>query len=856
MRRLNSWVLQEVIVGLVVLAIGLVYWFTRAPSIGWIDSGALGAAAASLGIANPPGFPSYMVLAHLWLKLPFGTVLDRLQALSLVGAVGLIWLVSWWVKQICDESERLARWSFVARLAIAVIFGFSYTLWSQATNVETFTLTNFLAIFLVWGAWKFREVIKKTHRISWRPLLGLTVVSGVAVGFNPTISAVVPSALWWGYQILRQSSLGWQRWRLIFAVFLAIFLVGGVYSYLPLRALQHPAMNWGDPSTPQRFLDHLHGAGLNIFEPATGSINGFTGSPVVWYRSFETYVQLLILQFTPLWFPVAFLGLRWMWRQKSELVWLMLPPVLINLLYVILYFGGNRESWMLTSWSFMAVWLGVGVAVLMHWIDEHKIIKTPITLFLLGLLSLIPGIFWLRFLNQRTYSFGSDFTKNLLLSVPENAVVIGGGDLFNSYTNFTQIAEGTRPDIVFITGNMFYIFPWYRDQVRAKGLVVSDELEKKVFPVRIEGVTEGIDQLVADNPTRKFFITPLLLRESMIAGTAQGVYVPERYQIIPHGLLLEIVSSDLESPQIEFDQTAFNFAFSHPLPKHEPFYLEQNYRTGYLQLMAEYADAWFRLAELQESQEQIAAARQSLQNAVLHLPDQLYRQWLVATVMQLSFGGDIRQGQMWWEKAAVWAPNDLRVQQIGQMVASASAQLKSEVSTSSPYFSMNQPKPISSSDETSGTASDDQEVCQAVELASTEISLVLPSGWQKTVRDEHGKMELFSKTNKDVRLVLEFLPQQSKNLEGTGDSAMNNMFQIPETMDGVLQQVKPISFSNGQFGVLRSWMTSDNSSLLELIRPVEAGDQIRFVLLGSAEAVAQESPNVITSLSSVGCRIK
>src|SRR5260221_145302 len=80
-----------VLVGLGVgIAILCVYRFTSSPNIGWVDSGVIATAAATLGIANPPGFPTYMLIAHMFSLIPVGSVVFRLQFLSQLAALGCL----------------------------------------------------------------------------------------------------------------------------------------------------------------------------------------------------------------------------------------------------------------------------------------------------------------------------------------------------------------------------------------------------------------------------------------------------------------------------------------------------------------------------------------------------------------------------------------------------------------------------------------------------------------------------------------------------------------------------------------------------------------------------------------------
>src|SRR4029078_1774398 len=54
-------------------ALSLYVW-TLAPTVTLVDSGELIVAARSLGVAHPPGFPFYVLLANAATRLPFGNV--------------------------------------------------------------------------------------------------------------------------------------------------------------------------------------------------------------------------------------------------------------------------------------------------------------------------------------------------------------------------------------------------------------------------------------------------------------------------------------------------------------------------------------------------------------------------------------------------------------------------------------------------------------------------------------------------------------------------------------------------------------------------------------------------------------
>ena len=65
-------------------ALGLVavYALTLRPTIGWNDSPEFVDTAYTLGVAHPPGFPTYALLGKLAALLPVGSIALRVNLLS------------------------------------------------------------------------------------------------------------------------------------------------------------------------------------------------------------------------------------------------------------------------------------------------------------------------------------------------------------------------------------------------------------------------------------------------------------------------------------------------------------------------------------------------------------------------------------------------------------------------------------------------------------------------------------------------------------------------------------------------------------------------------------------------------
>ena len=70
--------------GIVFFAALFLYAWTLAPTVTLVDSGELIVAARSLGIAHPPGFPLWVMLAHLASLVPLGSVALRINFSSAI----------------------------------------------------------------------------------------------------------------------------------------------------------------------------------------------------------------------------------------------------------------------------------------------------------------------------------------------------------------------------------------------------------------------------------------------------------------------------------------------------------------------------------------------------------------------------------------------------------------------------------------------------------------------------------------------------------------------------------------------------------------------------------------------------
>ncbi|MBI2327931.1 DUF2723 domain-containing protein [Candidatus Curtissbacteria bacterium] len=674
----------------------LVYWYTKPPSILWIDSGTMIAASASLGIPNPPGFPFYMLASHLATLVPLGNILTRLEAFTIVFSLWLLFLVYQIILLILksnfsfhkansstdwntpgvkaaptpgvesaslggstdsptsevkaastsevslgDHSNSDTKFSIfnfqfsihhLSALFGTIALAFSYQYWSQSQNTEAFIFSySFVALFayLLIRLESFKgstlarvEPLVYGKRV-FKTFLLIAFLYGLAAGANPTVASMVPGVLF--VMFLERKYLTIPKLAILGLVF--VITISAVYSYLPLRAKTWPFVNWGNPQTPKLFLDHLHGAGLNINEPGPGgSVNGFTGSPLVFAQSASYFFLNSAVQFTPVLVPFILFGMYYVYKKNRYLFGFLVWVPTFDLIYSGLYLSGNQESWFILAWMFLAIFIGIGFYYLGLKIlvngkgNEASLGKgekvrsktsnltsklnghpnpNPTTnpkLLALFSLSFLPLIVFFPILNRSNHNFSSDYWYNLYTPLEKNAIIIGTGDFFDSVSHYLHVGDVYRKDVTPVTANVFYVNKWNRDTLRhATNLSISDKLESMIQYKSFTEYNEVMNQFIAENiDNHPIYVDHLTLRASALAGTTAGqLRLDERFKFLPYGLSLKVVRAQ---EKIAPNLALFDFQFKSPIEK-PPFYLERNYRGAERNILNDYVYAYEYLAD-------------------------------------------------------------------------------------------------------------------------------------------------------------------------------------------------------------------------------------------------------------------
>src|SRR5215203_2443653 len=243
--------------GVFVLVLVL-YLRTLAPTVLYLqdpkllDAVMLQMQVSVLGITHPTGYPTYLMVTHLFTYLPFG---DQAYRVNLASAV----YAALAVVAVYAAGLLLSR-RVVAAASGALAFGVGMALWSQAVIAEVYTLNALLVSVTIVVLLLWREYRKDRYLLLSAFLVGLCLTNHLTSGL------LLPASL------LFVTLVDWRRLVDVKLVLkgAGLFVLGLTpYLYLPIRAAMDPPMEANNPTNFERFWYVVSGGNL------TGSFFSF-----------------------------------------------------------------------------------------------------------------------------------------------------------------------------------------------------------------------------------------------------------------------------------------------------------------------------------------------------------------------------------------------------------------------------------------------------------------------------------------------------------------------------------------------------------------------------------------------------
>lgn len=429
------------------------YLFTMAPSINREDTGELVAAAFTLGIPHPSGYPLWTIIGHLFTYLPIGTIAWKINLASVVFAsltCGLIYLIS----------EKITKNKIIA-LACSLILAFSFTFWSQALIAKFYPLNSFLVTLLIYFLLLWQENKKSKYLYLFAFFYGLCLTNHtMSILFAPAFALFI---LLVDFKILRKPL----KILLMFLLFLAGL---SVYLYLFWRGGDSSAFIWTPILNWQNFLALVTRRQYFDFSPFEAEF-GKVGLVISFFVDicYQFFIPAVLL---------AFIGAYILYKKNRNFLILTLSIFILNSLGIIYLrkFGWSAgvqytyRVYYLPAFCIIAIWLSVALSYVYNFISNLFANKKTViyrsfqSVILLAIISLPISFFIMNYdtVDQSDYWFGYDYSKNILASLEPNAIYLYFyDDTLQADTEIFNLAyfkkvEKFRPDVTIVSEQNFF----------------------------------------------------------------------------------------------------------------------------------------------------------------------------------------------------------------------------------------------------------------------------------------------------------------------------------------------------------------------------------------------------------------
>uniref|UniRef100_H3DJ23 Transmembrane protein 260 n=1 Tax=Tetraodon nigroviridis TaxID=99883 RepID=H3DJ23_TETNG len=466
------------------------------------DSGELITTACELGVAHPPGYPLFTLLAHLVMRLlPWLSPAHSANLMSsLLGSAAC--------GALCMSVCSLAGPGPGAVLA-GGLFAVSRLSWQWSVVAEVFTLNNlFVSLILLLTAsfHRAKNAGQRRKIARWGALccgLGLcnqhTLVLYVLV--------IVP---WVLHQLYSHRELSVPGLVLLGVCFLAGFLP---YTYLPISSFLNKARwSWGDQTTLAGLLTHLLRVEYGTFSLAKTEISAklSTMLKAQWDHC------LADLSASALALAGAGLLSSFWDRSCRAVVWLFSAMLVVYSLFFAwranldvsrpLLLGVVERFW-LQSDAVVCVLAGLGLSwthgELEKRLGHGEAWRTAGWVLTMALLARTAHTNH-RECDQSTNHVVEKFGRELLDSIPPDSIVLTRGDLPGNSLRYLHYCQGVRPDVRLVDQELM-TYAWYVAKLAQHhpGVNFPGRLWDPVRPE--EKNTFSLEQFLSHNTQRGVF---------------------------------------------------------------------------------------------------------------------------------------------------------------------------------------------------------------------------------------------------------------------------------------------------------------------------------------------------------------
>ena len=280
MKIFNKYILSV----LVFVFAFVIYLMTTAPDLMFTDCGELAGVCTTLGIAHPTGYPLFTILGFLWTKIPLP--LSKIHSLNIFAAfltamsVLVFYHLSFLIfdylagmeivkQKVRSQNRKLHRKGTafgkfrsteldktaigLISLAVALMYAFAGTVWSQALSIEVYSLQALLLNLILF------TFIKAVLNNDTKYFMLSAFFLGLGFSNHMTTLLVLPAIfLMYFKRPGEKFNFSGGIYKTL-ALLIIPFIIGlSFYLYMPLRSASMPEFNWGWVSRSwAKFYYHL-----------------------------------------------------------------------------------------------------------------------------------------------------------------------------------------------------------------------------------------------------------------------------------------------------------------------------------------------------------------------------------------------------------------------------------------------------------------------------------------------------------------------------------------------------------------------------------------------------------------------
>ena len=559
-----------------------------------VDSGELIVAAHFLGVAHPPGFPFYLLLANTASLVPVGNVAQRVHFASALFAASAAALTTLLVAELIAAQAHIqtsrkvkkkkaarsrtslpASSSFVAlapAFAAGLLIAFSRTLWSYATIAEVYTLNTLLLILIFWLMVRWRRKILEARTATgvkgpftirdydWL-ICAAAGVFGLALGVHHvTVGLTLPALalLVWATQG-RHFFVSKRLWYAAGFAFAALVVV---YSYLPIAASRSPIISWGNPTSVQAILDHITGKQYQVFLSFDSTIIG---------RQLVEFGKFISREFGPWWLPLvpglAVAGFVYLFKRDRATFWFLGLLGIADVAYGISYFiAEDKDAYYLPAFVAFAIAAAFGLRWLLSLSVAKRKSLAATQLISAALVFIVPMVAFASnwpFNNRRHYFIAHDYVENILGSIKRDSLLLTLDWQVASPMFYTREIERLRPDVKIVDVNLLRR-SWYFDYLRTAYPDLIERSRDKVdtFVAELkqwdndskayandaaltQRIASKFQNMILSFVTKEREIAPVYITNDLAFQTEHQdreltQWLIKQYQFVPHGLVFKL----------------------------------------------------------------------------------------------------------------------------------------------------------------------------------------------------------------------------------------------------------------------------------------------------------------------------